>query len=189
MENILNYFAGVVDGEGTIGISKCRKGFKQNRQGYCYRAFFHITNTYLPLLQYLQKHFGGRIAYLDERAMCYNHTFSANEIRNIFPELIPYLLVKRRQAEIVLEFLNKMEKTKFCSPSDELYEFYEKCYLECKAIKQIRYDWKPERVPFGMKKCVRCQREFLAYSGGHKYCNKTCKSYAHLERTGIRNII
>ena len=188
MENILNYFAGIVDGEGSIGIAKCKKSIKQNRKGYAYRAFFHITNTHLPMLEYLSKHFGGKISYLDERAMCYNYTFSANKIRDILPKLIPYLLIKKKQAEIVLEFLTRMEKTNFCMLSEEDNTFYEQCFVECKRLKEIRYDYKPIRIPFGMKKCIRCGVDFLAYSFNHKYCSKKCKAYEHLKRTGIKVI-
>ena len=188
MENILNYIAGIVDGEGSIGIAKCKRAIKQNKRGYAYRAFFHITNTHLPLLQYIKKHIGGSIAYLDERVKCYNHTFSANQIREVLPKLVPYLLVKREQAEIVLKFLDRMEKTNFCLLSDDDNNFYEQCFIECKRLKEIRYDYKPIRVPFGIKKCVRCGREFLAYSFNHKYCSKKCKAYEHLKRTGIKVI-
>ena len=187
-ENILSYFAGIVDGEGSIGIAKCKGESNGYIRQYRYRPFFSITNTHLPMLQYLKKHFGGSIAYSDERTQCYNMTFSANKIREILPELIPYLLIKKKQAEIVLEFLNRMKKTVFSSISDELYDFYEKCCEECKALKIIRWDYKPIRLPYGMKKCAQCGKDFMAYSYAHKYCSRKCKSYAHLIRTGIREV-
>lgn len=183
MKEFLNYFAGIVDGEGTIGIAKVKRKLKDNRQGYAYRTFFHITNTHLPMLQYLQKHIGGKISYLDERAQAYNMTFSANKIRELFPDLIPYLLIKKRQAEIVLEFLAKIKETNFCSPSDEIYDFYEKCFVECKKLKQERWNYEIKRTPVGMLKCKQCNREFIAYSNSHKYCCHYCKKHARWIRS------
>lgn len=183
MENTLNYFAGIVDGEGSIGISKQNKKLKDNARGYAYRPFFHITNTCLPLLQYLQKHFGGNISYLDERASCYNYTFPANKIRELLPQLIPYLLVRKEQAEIVLKFLDKVEKTNFCRLTNEDYVLYEQYFLECRRLKGIRYDYKPTRVPFGTKTCIVCGKEFLAYSFNHKYCTHYCKQESHWKRS------
>ena len=177
-ENLLGYFAGIVDGEGSIGISKSIRKLEYNKRGYVYNPFFLIANTHLPMLEYLQKHFKGKIVYLDERTLCYHLTFNGEIMKDLLPELIPYLLIKRRQAEIVLEFLKKKEEIGSRPPSDDLYKYYEWCYQECKRLKLIRYNYNIVRIPFGVLKCKQCGKDFMANSGSQRYCCKYCKQNA-----------
>ena len=187
--NILNYFAGIVDGEGTIGVSKAKRN---NKRGFAYNPFFSITNTHLPMLEYIQKHIGGRIVFLDDRTLCYSLTFNSKVMKELLPELIPLLIIKREQAEIVLKFLQKKEELNLRLPSDGDIEYFEWCYQECKRLKLVRYNYSLQRVPVGIRKCKQCSKDFLANSFSQKYCSKYCKKNARWIRSNetirIKNI-
>lgn len=174
-EKLLSYFAGIVDGEGTIGICKSKRN---NKRGFAYNHFFQIANTHLPMLEYLQKHIGGRIVYVDERGLTYHLSLNATITKDILPELISNLLIKRRQAEIVFDFLKKKEELNFCLPSDDDIKYFEWCYQECKRLKLIRYNYSLQRIPIGIRKCKQCGKDFLANSFNHRYCNKDCKHHS-----------
>ena len=103
------YFAGFVDGEGTIGVYRARR--PENRSGFRYQPTLVAANTYYPVLEALQRMCGnGRITQTNNPISEHHKTgfrlqFSSDQIRRILPQILPYLIVKKPQAEYVLEFL------------------------------------------------------------------------------------
>lgn len=109
------YIAGILDGEGCLSVyrgGKC-KWYK----GECprFRASALVANTHLPLLEKLQSLIGGRIRRAHEggigqdgylRKACYELWLGPVVLRELLPQLIPYMIVKRKQAELVSEFLS-----------------------------------------------------------------------------------
>lgn len=95
-----SYLAGIFDGEGTIYI-----GLMSDKR----RTFLKvgITNTHLGLMKWLVKNFGG--AYLSEQRQSYRLLYrwspKGKKNREIFLlGVLPYLIVKREQALLALEF-------------------------------------------------------------------------------------
>lgn len=94
------YLAGIIDGEGSIDI------YASSEQML---ARVSVGNTYLPLLEEIQKHYGGML--------CRNKSNKSNRvkpfyqlewrgnkrIRPLLEAVLPYLIVKRAQAEFVLQ--------------------------------------------------------------------------------------
>jgi hypothetical protein len=103
------YMAGFVDGEGTIGIHRARR--KENRFGYRLQPYLVISNTDVPVLEAIQQMCGnGRMLQQSNpqkphHKMLYQIRFMPNQIRHILPQLRPYLRVKAKQADYVIEFL------------------------------------------------------------------------------------
>lgn len=107
----LGYIAGIIDGEGSICLHKC---IWKNKNGYFYRPFVKIANSNLDMLIWIKDKLNcGSIkkerANTDKWKAMYILNFSANMIREFLPILIDCLIVKKKQALLLLEFL-KMSK-------------------------------------------------------------------------------
>jgi len=102
------YFAGFLDGEGTIGVYRGRR--KENRSGIRFQTVLRLCNTDFAALEAIQRMCGnGRIAQVTapknpNYRTGYILTFSSSQITHLLPQLIPYLVIKKRQAELALEF-------------------------------------------------------------------------------------
>jgi len=107
------YMAALIDGEGTIGIFKLKN--KENRSGVTFQANISITNTHQPTLVEMQKKFGGDL-YLRKDAVvgksnragvrcnkkCHRLRFTYQKAVRLAKLLLPYLSMKRKQAENVI---------------------------------------------------------------------------------------
>lgn len=95
----LAYFAGIIDGEGC---------FAMHRRGHIYGTTLQVGNTDLLLMQWIHRHFGGSLAL--ERRANPNHQHmwrwcaKASDLDLIIRSLIPYLITKKRQAELFLAY-------------------------------------------------------------------------------------
>ena len=107
----LGWLAGVIDGEGTITISKQNRG-----NYYSYKPEIHITNINFLILrkaQFLFKKISGdhvKIFVTDnkrENKVYRVRVQSINGCKNILKALTPHLIGKKKQAEIVLKWLSR----------------------------------------------------------------------------------
>jgi hypothetical protein len=93
------YLAGIIDGEGTISISK--------KEGKLY-AYIRVYNNSRPLLERLQKRFGGgsitesREA-TEKHAASFTLEWSHDKAIEIGRLVLPFLILKKPQAETILE--------------------------------------------------------------------------------------
>lgn len=113
------YLAGLIDGEGHIGITKgCRywtnkSGVKTKYPAYCLQI--SIANCEIRLMKYLITHFGGTF-YVHTRInpnarLGYNwHPKGAKNKEQLLLAVIPYLVLKTEQAKIALEFLRMRDE-------------------------------------------------------------------------------
>jgi hypothetical protein len=135
----LAYLAGIIDGEGTIGIERqsphetCRK-----KTYYTHRLL--IVNTSNILKQWLQENFPcGKITYrkkIDGRKPCYVWRLFGKDAEDILQAIIPFIKIKRNQAECVLKFRQTKGKTGW-TVSDEILKQRESLYQECKIYNAI----------------------------------------------------
>jgi len=108
------YLAGMIDGEGHIGITKgCRywtnkDGVEIKYPAYCLQI--SIANNSLELMRYLIEHFGG-VYYLHTRnnpnaRMGYNWMpKGAKNKEQLLLSVLPYLVIKHEQASLALQFI------------------------------------------------------------------------------------
>ena len=99
----IGYLAGIIDGEGSIIL--CRSGARAS-SGYIF-PLVKIANTNKILIDWLDVKFPkGRVQYrsrMNERCKdVYHWTVASNNAINLLSMVEPYLLLKRRQAEIAL---------------------------------------------------------------------------------------
>ena len=97
------YTAGIIDGEGSIGLERCG-GKKYNR--YAIRVIVGNTNEWL--CQLLAFSFGGslhlRPSKNPKHQDCWIWSISARQAATFLSLVLPYLQIKRPQAELALSY-------------------------------------------------------------------------------------
>lgn len=97
------YIAGLFDGEGHVSITVTqREG--QTDPKLCVK----LTNTHLPVMEMFKEQYGGTF-YLQKKSeehhlQVYQLSLNVTESKKFLSEILPYLVIKKRQAEIALEF-------------------------------------------------------------------------------------
>jgi hypothetical protein len=98
---VLAYVAGVFDGEGSVSITCAQQRYHTLR--------VEIVNTNPMLMQWLVEKMGGKITPLRQNQGLGTKPVFAWILRNLnaevfLREVLPYLIVKREQAELALAF-------------------------------------------------------------------------------------
>ncbi len=99
----LGYLAGIIDGEGTINIGRFRPREAGN---YSYIPKVSFVNTYLELILTMQQEFGGLLYTGRPRLKreFYQLYWSGNKGKELLKLVLNKLIVKRKQAELYLNF-------------------------------------------------------------------------------------
>ncbi|HLD37153.1 MAG TPA: LAGLIDADG family homing endonuclease [Candidatus Nanoarchaeia archaeon] len=129
---ILAYIAGFLDGDGSIFFQIVpRKDYRQKFQIRSSIAFYQKSNN-VVILNWLKEIFGaGYIRHRKEGISDYT-IVDSKEVKKILLLLQPYVKLKKKQLELGLKIINKLENKN----SNE--EFLEICKLVDK-FKQLNY--------------------------------------------------
>jgi len=115
----LEYVAGFFDGEGCVCISKSkRKNWEYQTRYLEYVFSVGIGNTYFPILYFLKDRFGGSL-HLNLSGKRKKATYkpflqwniSGRKAKRFLEQILPFLIVKKSQAEIGIAF---QEFKSFC---------------------------------------------------------------------------
>jgi hypothetical protein len=128
----LAYLAGIIDGEGcfTIEINPPTS----YRKGTLYTCRLTITNTDVRLLKWLTEKVGGTIftrKLIQGRKQCYSWRCYATILDYIIPKIIPYLICKKDEAEVILKFRATFTG-RSTKNTPEVCEFREQCLKDLK---------------------------------------------------------
>lgn len=98
----LSYAAGFIDGEGTITFSK------QKLDGV-YNLAVSACNVHRAPIDFLEKIFGGKVYECKPRPNKEKRTYfvwkvTCRQAEKALIELLPYLIVKREQAQLALNY-------------------------------------------------------------------------------------
>ena len=122
-----SYFAGLFDGEGCISINKTSGGKRQyKRNGFQLRV--SVTNTNIEVLEMLQDAYGGKV-YIREKknARSYGNWITvSNQCVVPLSAWMPFLIIKRQQAVIALDFQSKRKTNKTDEEWLQDFSSYEK---------------------------------------------------------------
>jgi hypothetical protein len=134
----LAYLAGIIDGEGTIGIEKMAPC--GSRKKFYYTPRLCIINTSKNLMEWLNQtfpfgHFSPR-KKIAGRKECYAWRLFGTNVETIIVAILPFIQIKRRQAECVLRFRKTVGKTGW-NVSDETLSQRESLYQECKIYNTV----------------------------------------------------
>lgn len=107
------WLAGLIDGEGCIGIWRERRA--GNRSGYRYTATVQIANTNRLLLDTIARVIPGKIYLKDARVKfgqkpLYQFFCDRRTLRALLERIAPFLVIKKRQAEIAMQFRRVIEE-------------------------------------------------------------------------------
>ncbi len=97
----LAYFAGIIDGEGCFTLTRpSRQRFGGLRM--------QVGNTDPLLMQWIHNRFGGSLSLEQRRQVQHRPVWrwvaAAADLETLIPRLIPYLITKKRQAELTLAY-------------------------------------------------------------------------------------
>jgi len=135
----LAYMAGIIDGEGSIGIEKQKANGKQRKHDY-YCLRLRVYNTNFELITWLLNNFGGNYfknTKYKGRKQCYSWTLFGDNLLQVITACEPYFIVKKNLIEIVMEFRKTViGKTNWNIPKD-IQEYRHALFLKAKAINKI----------------------------------------------------
>lgn len=131
---IAGYVAGLLDGEGTIRLTVVN--------GYLLSPEIHVSNTYLPVLEWLRETLGtGGIAVMhhstERRRQTYRWIVKSRRALPVVATALPYLIIKHRHAEVILAFYAAVPEYKRQSPGAlylPLREPLASLYAELRAL-------------------------------------------------------
>lgn len=102
------YLAGIIDGEGSIYIGNF--SCNPNSGASYFQTNMQVTNTDEPLIDWLINTFGGlknkrsKTQHAsNSRKQAYVWTTSGDRLTHLCEIILPYLICKRRQCEIMIE--------------------------------------------------------------------------------------
>lgn len=99
------YLAGLVDGDGSIFISKRYKENSAKNHGR-YRLFLSVTNNNKVLLNYLYRTWKQGIVYWDSKNYKAGHiTWEGPKAQTVIRKILPFLVGKRNQAKLALKYV------------------------------------------------------------------------------------
>jgi len=112
----LAYLAGLIDGEGSITI------LKASAKNELYKPRLDICSIHKPFLEEiagLLETLGVKSFFLQERTIPPNHSKAYHlivagqrRLLKLLPKLLPYLRLKRKQAELVIEYcLSRIQRS------------------------------------------------------------------------------
>jgi hypothetical protein len=107
------YIAGIVDGEGCISIH--RRSDRCYKQGYSFYATLRVSNTNKPLLDWLKRVTGlGAVVenkVVGNRRPQWEWKVHSQQAGLLLKELYSFLRVKKKQARLVLQFVEFKNKS------------------------------------------------------------------------------
>ena len=108
IEYRLYWLGGIIDGEGSIYIGNFSSNPKTG--SLYYQTNIEVTNTDKALIDWILNNFGGRsYAYSakqtpkNSRKAVYRWLCSGDMVTHLCEIMMPYLVIKKRQAEIMLK--------------------------------------------------------------------------------------
>jgi len=107
----LSYTAGIIDGEGSIQIQKHRRSDYSQGYHYAMSVSVQMVDPEVPL--WLKQTFKGSLGIhpaKGNRRAVYTWTITTNRAATFLGAILPYLKIKRGQAEIALEFQQLKQK-------------------------------------------------------------------------------
>lgn len=107
----MGYLVGMIDGEGSITLVLDHR----RKTGSYYRPSIYIANTNMEIINYVKKLLGdfGRIGFLDKRKKRIVYGITINRFHNayvVLSKVTPFLKGKKKQAELMLEFINMRKR-------------------------------------------------------------------------------
>ena len=103
----LGYIAGLIDGEGWVGLPRRARSWKHHPERTHYRRpVIVIGMAKRACVDYVAGLFGINVEKIAVESDVFRLRIYPDALRWLLPQLIPHLRLKRRQAEILMEFMS-----------------------------------------------------------------------------------
>lgn len=99
------YIAGYLDGDGYIGLQIKHRN-DVNRHAYHFHSIISFADSRLKVLNWLKEKIGAGFIEDKKEYGCRCLYISANPNRWLLPQIRDYLILKQRQADLMIQFLN-----------------------------------------------------------------------------------
>ena len=134
--DILSYLAGIIDGEGSISISKMRtqSGNTSHRMVLC------VSNTNDKMIDWLYEKFGGSVCYRPpvgcRKKDCWAWSLQGREAEELLRVVRDYSICKREEIDVALEFRAtfKLGTNQYTAPEEDIIKLREDAFLRLKAL-------------------------------------------------------
>lgn len=137
-EVLKGYVIGFFDGEGSVAIPK---GYSSHWRHPQYKLQVTVTSSGLPALMRFCDSFEGHVHIsgrpgVDERGVArrrptYQWTLHGAKASNFLQQILPYLVGKKRQAEVGIKF---QETIRGKPVSEDIWKLREELYREMKML-------------------------------------------------------
>lgn len=116
-KEVLAYAAGIIDGEGHIGIVKA-----VIKQGVYFNLRTEVANTSSVLCEFLQTTFGGNIVvgHRPNRKIYYRWMLASRQADEFLRSIHQYCLIKRNQVDLAIRFRLERDRSKHQAMYEEM---------------------------------------------------------------------
>jgi len=156
-ETVAAYMAGILDGEGSLSIGN-HSGNRKNGDRH-FQVNIAICSTDEVLITWIVDTFGGYKGKYTPNQMCKNgrkQVFrwqcSSDRLSHICEICLPYLIIKKRQAEILLEIRktfndshNQKGKQGVQRIPEEILNLRQSLFLELRTLHNRTYSYKNDK--------------------------------------------
>ena len=138
----LAYLAGIIDGEGCFFIGLFRTKATKNLLNY--HTYIKISNNEKSLIDWIHEKAGATNIQQERltrksnvNRSCYSSQISGATLDALLPKIYPYLIIKRRQCEIMMRMRStfvahrRLQKKKIVQ---ETHDIRYQCYLDIRSI-------------------------------------------------------
>ena len=107
----LAYFAGIIDGEGCLSLTVGKR--RANGLSLTRATQLYVGNTDPRVIQWIQSRFGGSVAlrpspHPERHKPLWRWLCSGANIEPVLRAVLPYLIIKREQATLILAYRKTM---------------------------------------------------------------------------------
>ena len=133
------YIAGLVDGEGCLSI--VRQKNSNCRGGFAYRCGFRIASSNQSIMEWLSDTIGAGCVKSHQPKMRnskrqWSLDLWSDDAAALTTRLLPFLRIKRPNAELLLAFQNALTQRVGVPLTDPEIAFRDECYHKSRALNQ-----------------------------------------------------
>lgn len=159
-ETEIAYLAGIIDGEGCFFIGLFQTEATHNLLNY--HTYIKISNTDKDLMDWIREKFGStnnqqerKTRISKKERTIHNCQFTGKTLDELLPKIYPYLIVKKRQCEIMMRMRDtfiphrRLQKKEI---SQETHDIRYQCYLELRSVNS-RFRNHPVKSLYSLAPC------------------------------------
>jgi hypothetical protein len=180
------WLAGVIDGEGSIYISKVKS--ENSKRGFVYAAYLSASNSNFEFVTKVRDIIGrGYVGIKKEKRFDWSdgceYKGSASVLRGILPQILPHLVIKHEVARRMLEFLEFVEANSTDGLEETPPRYYERVDWLYWRVKELNQKGKDSPDTDLMSAAFNLNKRRPGIRVKH------CRSMDELERAWLAGVI